>query len=80
MQAVLELCEEVVAEYEEVRGGLDPRLEGPAAAAYLERLGAHLDASRRGAEGSAAARLSSRLNRHPRAARLIRRLGRVLLR
>lgn len=80
MRAVLELCEEVVAEYEETRGGLDARLEGPAAAAYLERLGAHLEASRLGAEGSAAARLSSRLNRYPRTARLLRRLGRVLVR
>jgi glycosyltransferase involved in cell wall biosynthesis len=80
MQAVLELCEEVVAEYEETKAGLDPRLEGAAAAEYLERLGAHLEAARRGAEGSAAARLSGRLNRYPRAARLLRRLGRVLVR
>ena len=80
MQAVLELCEEVVAEYEETKDLLDPRLEGAAVAAYLERLGAHLEAARRGAEGSAAARLSTRLNRHPRTARLLRRLGRVLVR
>lgn len=80
MQSVLELCEEVVAEYEQMRDGLDPRLEGAAAAAYLERLGAHLEAAQRGAEGSAAARLSRRLDRHPRAARLLRRLGRVLVR
>lgn len=80
MQAVLELCEEVVAEYEQMRDGLDPRLEGAAAATYLERLGAHLEAARRSAEGSAAARLSSRLDKHPRAARLLRRLGRVLVR
>jgi hypothetical protein len=77
---VIELCEEVVAEYVETRDGLDPRLEGPAAALYLERLGAQLEASRLGAEGSAAARLSSRLNQYPRAARLLRRLGRVLVR
>ena len=80
MQAVLELCEEVVAEYEATKDGLDPRLEGPAAALYLERLGAQLEASRLGAEGSAAARLSSRLNQYPRTARLLRRLGRVLVR
>jgi hypothetical protein len=80
MQAVLELCEEVFAEYEETKGLLDPRLEGAAAAAYLERLGAHLEAARRGAEGSAAARLSARLDQYPRAARLLRRLGRVLVR
>lgn len=80
MQAVLELCEEVVAEYEETKGLLDPRLEGAAAAVYLERLGAHLEAARRGAEGSAAARLSGRLNQYPRTARLLRRLGRVLVR
>ncbi|MET0650822.1 MAG: glycosyltransferase family 4 protein [Pyrinomonadaceae bacterium] len=80
MQAVLELCEEVVAEYAETKELLDPRLEGAAAAVYLERLGAHLEAARRGAEGSAAARLSSRLHRYPRTARLLSRLGRVLVR
>jgi hypothetical protein len=80
MQAVLGLCEEVAAEYEGMKDALDPRLEGPAASAYLERLGAHLEAERRGAEGSAAARLSSRLDKHPRAARLLRRLGRALVR
>ena len=80
MQAVVELCEEVVAEYEEVREKLDPRLEGAAAAVYLERLGAQLEASRRGAQGSAAARLSRRLDNYPRIARLLRPLGRVLVR
>ncbi len=80
MQAIIELCEEVVAEYEELRGGLDPRLEGAAAAVYLERLAAQLEASRRGAQGSAAARLSGRLDQYPRLARLLRPLGRVLVR
>ncbi len=80
MQAIIELCEEVVAEYEELRDGLDPRLEGAAAAVYLERLGAQLEASRRGAQGSAAARLSGRLNQYPRLARLLRPLGRALVR
>jgi hypothetical protein len=81
LQSVLELCEEVVAEYEETKAALDPRAEGAAAAAYLERFGDHLEAARRRAEaGSAAMRISNRLHQHPRLARLLRPLGRVLAR
>jgi hypothetical protein len=80
MHAILEMCEEVVDEYEQTRGGLDPRSEGPAVAAYLERLGEHLRAQQRNAQGSAAARLSSRLERFPRLAGVLRPLARVLVR
>ena len=38
MHAAAELCEEVVAEYEQARREFDPRNEGPAVAAYLHRL------------------------------------------
>jgi hypothetical protein len=80
MHAILEMCEEVVNEYEQARAGLDPRDEGPAAAAYLERLGEHLRAQRRNMQGSAAARLSSRLERFPRLAGVLRPLARALVR
>jgi hypothetical protein len=80
MHAVLELCEEVVEEYAETKAALDPHAEGPAAAAYLERLGAHLRAEQRGMQGSAAARLSSRLDNFPRLAGVLRPLARVLVR
>lgn len=80
MHAVLEMCEEVVAEYGRSRAGLDPRGEGPAAAAYLERLGDSLRAERQGMQGSAAARLSSRLERFPRLAGILRPLARALVR
>lgn len=80
MQAVLELCEEVVAEYEETKAAFNSRDEGGAAAVYLERLGAHLEVARRKGESSAAVRLSNRLQRHPRLARLIHPLSRMLVR
>jgi hypothetical protein len=80
MHAILEMCEEVLDEYEQTRGGLDPGSEGPAAAAYLERLGEHLRAQQQNAQGSAAARLSSRLERFPRLAGVLRPLARVLVR
>lgn len=80
MHAILEMCEEVVAEYGQAGAALDPRGEGPAAAAYLERLGDSLRAERRGVQGSAAARLSSRLERFPRVAGILRPLARALVR
>jgi hypothetical protein len=78
--AILEMCEEVVAEYEQAGGGRDPRGEGTAAAAYLERLGEQLRAQRQSVQGSAAARLSSRLERYPRLAGVLRPLARALVR
>jgi hypothetical protein len=79
VSAILELCEEVVAEYEQMKVGLDPRGEGPAAAAYLEHLGERMRAQRRSGLYSAAARLGDRLERFPRLAGVLRPLARALV-
>lgn len=80
MNAILEMCEEVVAEYAQMKAGLDPRHEGPAVAVYLERLGADLRARQRDIQASSAARLSRRLGNFPRLARILRPVARVLVR
>ena len=83
MQTIAELCEEVVNEYEETRAGLDPRLEGPAAAAYLERLQAQrmtLIAQQQSMQSSTVAKLNARLRRFPRLAGALRPFARALMR
>ncbi|HYO62964.1 MAG TPA: glycosyltransferase family 4 protein [Pyrinomonadaceae bacterium] len=87
MHAVAELCEEVVEEYGRIKSGLDPRDEGPAVAAYLERLlaqqeqvQAHFRAQQQGLQNSFAGRLSARLQRYPRLAGMLRPLARALAR
>lgn len=83
MHAVVEMCEEVVAEYEQTRAGFDPRAEGPAAAAYLERLAAQhaqLKAQQQSMQDSTVAKLNSRLERFPRVAGVLRPLARALMR
>ncbi len=83
MQAIAELCAEVVNEYEETRAGLDSRLEGPATAAYLERLQAQrlkLIADQRRMQDSTVARLNALLGRFPRLAGALRPLMRAISR
>jgi hypothetical protein len=70
----------VVVEYEQMKVGLDPRGEGPAAAAYLEHLGERLRAQQRSGLYSAAAKLGDRLERFPRLAGVLRPLARSLVR
>lgn len=80
MHAIVEMCEAVVAEYEETRTGFDTRNEGPAAAAYLERLHAQLKAQQQSMQDSTVARLRGRLNRFPRLAGILRPLARAITR
>lgn len=83
MHAIAETCEAVVAEYEQTRAGLDPRAEGPAAAAYLERLQAQhaqLKSQQQSMQDSTVARLNGRLNRFPRLAGILRPLARAITR
>jgi hypothetical protein len=82
MQTIGELCEEVIAEYEQIRAELDPRLEGPAAAAYLERVQkqhAQLTAQQLNMQESTVAKLNGRLQRFPRLAGALRPLVRALM-
>ena len=83
MQAIAEMCEEVVAEYEQSKAGLDPRSEGPAAAGYLERLQtqhAQLKAQQQNMQDSTVAKLKHRLDRFPRLAGVLRPLVRAFSR
>ncbi len=83
MQTIAELCEEVVAEYEQIKTELDPRREGPAAAAYLERVQkqhAQLTAQQLSMQESTVAKLNGRLKRFPRLAGALRPLARALTR
>lgn len=83
MQTIADLCEDVVAEYEQIRAGLDPSHEGPAAAVYLERLQkrhAKLIAQQQDMQDSTVARLNGRLERYPRFAGALRPLARILMR
>lgn len=81
MHTIAELCEEVVAEYAQIRTELDVRSEGPAAAAYLRRLQtlhAQLTAQQQSMQDSTVARLNRRLEKSPRLARVFRSFARVL--
>ncbi|MBC8031499.1 MAG: glycosyltransferase [Pyrinomonadaceae bacterium] len=83
MHTIVELCEEVVAEYEQQKTKLDPRSEGPAAAAYLSRLQslhAHLNLQHQSMQESTVAKLNSRLEKSPRLAGVLRPLLRPLAR
>jgi hypothetical protein len=84
MHAIVEMCEEVVAEYEQTRATFDPRHEGRAMAAYLERLQAlHarlLQQQQQLIQNSTTARIHKRLSRLPRLAGALRRLARTLIR
>ena len=83
MQAMSELCEEVVAEHGQAGTGPDAAREGPAAAAYLQRLLGHhaqVLAQEQAMRDSPAARLSRRLDRVPRIARPLRSILRALVR
>ena len=72
LHAIVEMCEAVVAEYEETKAGFDPRSEGPAASAYLERLG-------RSKTGSAhQPRSSTASDRFPRSRESFARVARAL--
>lgn len=77
MHAVVEMCEEVVAEYGQTKTGFDPQSEGSAVAAYLERLGSQLKAQQQIMQDSTATRLSRRF---PRLAGVLRPLARALVR
>lgn len=83
MHAIAEMCEAVVAEYAQTKTGFELRSEGPAAAAYLERLGAQhaqLKAQQQSMQNSTVARLNGRLDRFPSVSRILRPLARVLMR
>lgn len=83
MQAIAEMCEAVVAEYGQEMAGYDPQGEGPAAAAYLERLGtqhAQLKMQQQSMQNSTVAKLNGRLERFPYLSRLLRPLARSLVR
>jgi hypothetical protein len=83
MQTIADLCEEVVADFEQTKAELDPRREGPAAAAYLERLQrqhAQLTAQQQSMQNSTVARLNGRLERFPRLTKILRPLARAFLR
>lgn len=83
MQSIAGLCEEVAAEYEQVKAGLDPHSEGVAAACYLERLQAQhvqLKSQHQSMQNSTVARLNGRLERFPRLIRVLRPLARALTR
>ena len=83
MHAIVEMCEAVVAEYEGIKTGFDPRAEGPSAAAYLERLQqqhAQLKAQQQSIQDSTVAKLNRRLDRLPRLAGVLRPLARALMR
>lgn len=83
---IVEICEAVIAEYEQTRTGFDPR-EGPAVAAYLARLQAQqrsimgrLQAQQRVTQNSTIAKLVRPLNRFPRIVRMLRPLARTFIR
>lgn len=83
MHAIVEMCEEVVVEYEQTRAGFDSRSEGPATALYLERLQAQharLQQQQHSVQNSTAARLNQRLHRFPRLTGMLRPLARALMR
>lgn len=82
MHAIVEMCEEVVAEYEGTKATFDPRAEGLAVAAYLARLQAQharlLQQQQQSIQNSTAARLHQRLKRYPRLVGALRPLARRL--
>jgi hypothetical protein len=83
MHAIVELCEEVVAEYAQLKTELDLRSEGPATAVYLSRLQslhAHLNLQHQSMQDSTVAKLNSRLEKSPRLAGVLRPLLRPLAR
>jgi hypothetical protein len=83
MQTIVEMCEEVVVEYEQTRAGFDPRQEGTATAAYLVRLQAQharLLQQQQSVQRSTAARLHQRLKQFPRLVSTLRPLARTLIR
>lgn len=81
MHAIVEMCEAVIAEYEQTKTGFDPRREGVAASAYLERLQAQhakLKSQQQSMQDSTVAKLNGHLNRFPRLAGILRPLARAI--
>jgi hypothetical protein len=79
---IVELCEEVIAEYEQIKTEEDSH-EGPAAAAYLERLQtqhSQIRAQQQSMQDSTVAKLNRRLERLPRLTGMLRPFARAFTR